>query len=55
MGSQPGRIVQGLRQAKSNDPVLLLDEIDKVSAADFWLNLEILTFGVVGADLNFEF
>jgi hypothetical protein len=23
--------MQGLRQAKSNDPVLLLDEIDKIS------------------------
>jgi ATP-dependent Lon protease len=32
IGSMPGRLVQGLRTAGSSNPVLMLDEVDKVSA-----------------------
>lgn len=32
IGSRPGRIIQALKQCKGNNPVFLLDEIDKLSA-----------------------
>ncbi|MDO5520532.1 MAG: endopeptidase La [bacterium] len=31
IGAMPGRLVNGLKQAKVNNPLMLLDEIDKVS------------------------
>ena len=32
IGAMPGRLVQAMKQAKTNNPLILLDEIDKISS-----------------------
>src|SRR5437773_7514714 len=32
IGAMPGRVIQAIRRAESNDPVFMLDEVDKIGA-----------------------
>src|SRR6266704_720138 len=54
IGSMPGKVIQSMRKAKSNNPLFLLDEVDKMGA-DFRGDPSSALLEVLDADQNHTF